>query len=175
MGCPICKKKQQEAEATAKATASEVVVQIPVVSVLAREGGHPLACEFCLEKHVAVASVYAVEYAENVKDRLAERLLCIAHLGCAAEHADALKRDLTSETIEKAAESFAESGDFTAVLDLFYDLARDRGDKGVARLSAIGALAHAEDDARRAGRPDFAEKIRLLRRQFAVATMEPQK
>ena len=175
MGCPVCKKRMHEAETAANATASEVVVQIPAVSVLAREGGHPLACEYCLEKHVAVAAVYAVEYAENKAERTAERLLCYAHLACAAEHARALGRTDFADKLARAADASSASGDFTAVLDLFYDLAGGRGGAGVSRLSAIGALAHAEEDARRAGRPYFAEKIRLLRREFAVADLEQVK
>lgn len=173
MGCS-CNKKRLEGEAAAKEVAARVVVEVPTEPILVREGGHPLACEFCLEKHVAVAAVYAVEGAEE-KDRIVERHLCIAHLSCAHEHAVALKRGLMAEAIAKAIEAYSGSGDFITVLDVFYDLAGGHGGAGVSRLSTIGALAHAEDDARRAGRNDFAEKIRLLRREFAVATMEQEK
>lgn len=168
MGCS-CKKKIEQAEAEAKATASSVTIEVPTVPILVRDGDHPLACEFCLEKHVAVAPVYAVEYAEAPKERNAERLLCFAHLACAEEHARALGRTDFADKLAAARTAFMERGEFTPVLDAFYDLAGGRGGKGVARLSCIGALAHAEDDARMAGRADFAERIRLLRREFAVA------
>lgn len=169
MGCS-CKKKKLEADAAAKAVASSVTVDVPTVPILVRDGDHPLACERCLEKHVAVAPVYAVEYAEAPKDRTAERLLCFAHLSCAEEHAQALGRMSIAERIADARSAFMERGDFTPVLDAFYDLAGWYSGPSVARLGAIGALARAEDLMRIAGFESKAAKVREIRREFAAVS-----
>ena len=169
MGCS-CKKKKLEAETAAKSVASSVTVEVPTVPILVRDGDHPLACEFCLEKHVAVAPVYAVEYAENPKERNAERLLCFAHLSCAEEHAQALGRMSIADRIADARSAFMDRGDFTPVLNVFYDLAGERSGPSVARLGAIGALARAEDLMRLAGSETDAARVREIRRAFASAT-----
>lgn len=168
MGCS-CKKKIEQAEAEAKATASSVTVEVPTVPILVRDGDHPLACEFCLEKHVAVAQVYAVESAENA-DRTAERLLCFAHLSCAEEHARALGRTEFADKLAEARAAFMDRGDFTPVLGAFYDLAGERSGPSVARLGAIGALARAEDLMRIAGFESKAAKVREVRREFAAVS-----
>lgn len=169
MGCS-CKKKIEQAETAAKATASSVTVEVPTVPILVRDGDHPLACEFCLEKHVAVAQAYAVEYAENPKERNAEQLLCFAHLACAEEHARALGRTGFADKIADARTAFMERGDFTPVLGAFYELAGERSGPSVARLGAIGALARAEDLMRLAGGEKDAALVREIRRAFASAT-----
>lgn len=169
MGCS-CKKKIKQAEAKANEIASSVSVEVPTVPILVRDGDHPLACEFCLEKHVAVAQVYAVEYAENQKDRLAERLLCFAHLACAEEHARALGRTDFADKLAAARAAFMDRGDFTPVLNVFYDLAGERSRPSVARLGAIGALARAEDLMRLAGGEKEAARVREIRRAFAAYT-----
>lgn len=169
MGCS-CKKKKLEAETAAKSVASSVTVEVPTVPILVRDGDHPLACEFCLEKHVAVAPVYAVEYAESPKERTAERLLCFAHLSCAEEHARALGRTDFADKLAEARTAFMERGNFTPVLNVFYDLAGERRGPSVARLGAIGALARAEDLMRLAGFEYKAAKVREVRREFAAAS-----
>ena len=169
MGCS-CKKKIKQAEASAKAVASTVTVDVPTVPILVRDGDHPLACEFCLEKHVAVAQVYAVEYAESPEDRTAERLLCFAHLACAEEHARALGRTDFADKLAAARTAFMERGDPMPVLHAFYDLAGWYSGPSVARLGAIGALARAEDLMRIAGFESKAAKVREIRREFAAVS-----
>lgn len=169
MGCS-CKKKIEQAETAAKTVASSVTVEVPTVPILVRDGDHPLACEFCLEKHVAVAPVYAVEYAESPEDRTAERLLCFAHLSCAEEHARALGRTEFADKLAAARTAFMDRGDFTPVLGAFYDLAGERSGPSVARLGAIGALARAEDLMRLAGDEKYAARVREIRREFAAVS-----
>lgn len=137
MACD-CKKEQLPAGVAA-------YVRIPV-----RDGNSPLACDRCLEKHLATAAINAIEYQED-SSRDAERVLCGGHLKCAADHATALGRRDLAERIEAAVATNAKS-----VLDLL----PGGGDE---RELAIGSLSAAEIHLRLCGRTETADRIREIR------------
>ena len=161
-----------EAEAKAAAVAPAVTIEVPARSITVRDGGDPLACELCLEKHVAVAAVYAVEVAEaGPGERVAELLLCTANLMCAEQHARALGRDAFADRLAEARDAAGKGrGGARPALDAFYELAASERGASYGRLAAIGALARAEDAMRMCGREEWAARARSMRRAFAEET-----
>lgn len=142
MGCNCNKRKQ----ASSKSMSGGAVF----VRILVRDGTSPLACDSCLEKHLATAAINAIEVAED-SSRNAERVLCAGHLRCAADHATALGRRDLAERIGAAEATNAQS-----VLDLL------PGGGDELEL-AIGNLSSAEIHLRLCGRPEAADRIREIR------------
>ncbi len=120
------------------------------VTFRVREKDAPLACDRCLEKHLATAAINAIEYQED-SSRDAERVLCGGHLKCAVDHATALGRRDLAERIEAAVATNAQS-----VLALL----PGGGDE---RELAIGSLSAAEIHLRLCGRTETADRIREIR------------
>ena len=120
---------------------------------------NPLACERCLDKHLAKALVYACEASEE--ERPVERGLARANLACAAEHAEALGAENAAD-IAKAAEGEISPAAIRALLPAGGDYEE----------SAIGLLGVAEDALRFAGKPAAADAVRKIRISIQTPTKE---
>lgn len=119
------------------------------LTMVVRADGQPLACDRCMEKHLAKALVYAAESRED-EARKAERALAAANISCAREHADALAdaRAADLAEMERAPEPPAPA----ALASLL----------GV-RADCVGRLGVAEDALRFAGRDAEADAVREIR------------
>lgn len=119
------------------------------LTMVVRADGQPLACDRCMEKHLAKALVYAAEARED-GGRNVERALAAANLSCAREHAEALEdgRAAAIAEMERAPESPAPA----AIAPML----------GV-RADCVGRLGVAEDALRFAGRDAEADAVREIR------------
>lgn len=173
MGCP-CKDKAKKA-AAAEQAAAPAVASRPATSVrlelTVRGEGHPLACEDCLAKHVGVAYVLSGEWLED-ETRKTERLLCIANLQCAAEHAEALGRKSLVSLIDEARILFGRNGD-TGKLMLVIDELCGADEWKRQRLVAIGHMAAAEQAMRLCDGDSFADRVRAVRLDWTAETRLP--
>lgn len=173
MGCP-CKDKAKKA-AAAELAAAPAAAPRPATSVrlelTVRGEGHPLACEDCLAKHVGVAYVLSSEWLED-ETRKTERLLCIANLQCAAEHAEALGRKSLASLIDEARVLFGRNGD-TGKLMLVIDELCGADERERQRLVAIGHMAAAEQAMRLCDGDSFADRVRAVRLDWTAETRLP--
>ena len=173
MGCP-CKDKAKKAEA-AELAAAPAADASPAQSVrlelTVRGEGHPLACEDCLAKHVGVAYVLSAEWLED-ETRKTERLLCIANLQCAAEHAEALGRKSLASLLDEARVLFARDGEASKIV-LAVDELCGADELERQRLVAIGHMAAAEQDMRLCDGDSFADRVRAVRLDWTARPPRP--
>lgn len=173
MGCP-CKDKAKKA-AAAEQVAAPAVASRPATSVrlelTVRGEGHPLACEDCLVKHVGVAYVLSGEWLED-ETRKTERLLCIANLQCAAEHAEALGRKSLASLLDEARVLFARDGEASKIV-LVVDELCGADERERQRLVAIGHMAAAEQAMRLCDGDSFADRVRAVRLDWTAETRLP--
>lgn len=165
MSCSCTQRAADGARLADRASAAAPLLRLTFV---VRDDSHPMACERCLEKHVGQAYIYAREYAEDAS-RLVERMLCVANLGCAGEHALALGRKELAGRVKAARLAFHARGDVAGIVAVFDELAGG-AEGGRGRLEAIGRMAAAEEALRRAGGDEAADKVRELRRAWAEAS-----
>ena len=164
MGCP-CKDKKKAAEAKAESSVPARQPEMEATSVrlefVVRGEGHPLACEECLKKHLGAAFVLSTEAAEEFS-RQTERLLCIANLRCAEEHARALGREGLGNRLAMARVSFAKNGVYDEIATMVNAICGE-DDAEKRRLVAIGHVAAAEQMLRLCGGGADADRLRAVR------------